>query len=356
MPSPQPKKQSLFRFFLPLILCGLFVLGLIGYRQHKVFSERTRIKFSISLPGKSSVLDASVKLDGKPVSSGQIISLGSHTLTVTHPKADLFQTNFFAWYGGRDFSQIELRRLSGHLNVSSSVPATTISIEGKDFSTVLQNISETNLPVPADSYQVRAEYPHGSQTKTVDVADNMTAACVFDLQFGVLTLTCNFENAVFRLADDSGKNVESGVTPATVTSLPVGAYRLVVTSHRNQLIKDFTVKVNETNNVACEFVLGAVQFVTMPPGASVRATEGSNLGKTPLLLTDQQPQTNSFTLEMSGYESTTVSVEITGAQTNFIQTNLVWRSGHFLSLLPRAQNRPLSDNFGRSASHLHRPS
>ena len=135
-----------------------------------------------------------------------------------------------------------------------------------------------------------------------------------------------------------------------VTGLPVGAYRLVVTSHRNQWIKDFTVKVNATNDVSCEFVLGAVQFVTMPPGANVRAGDGSILGKTPLLLTDQQPQTNSFTLEMSGYESATVSVEISGAQTNLVQTNLV--SLAYANAMRSAQSYLTAGDFERAAAEI----
>lgn len=352
MSSPSKKPPGWFQFLLPLILCVLFVLGLIGYRQQKVWSERTRVKFTITLAEKNVAYGASVLFDGHPVGNGDKISLGSHKLIIKHPKAEMYQTNFFAWYGERDFGRIALHRLSGRLNFQSSFPPSRLSIVGQEYTTDLSDVPTTGLEVPTDTYKIRAEYPHWSQTKTVEVTDHATADCVFEPKFGALALACNFENAAFRLLDETGNPVESGVIPATVTSLPVGAYRLLVTSQNHQLQKDATVSLNQTNTVVAEFIFGALQLETMPPGAQVRLTGGNNVGKTPLLLTQLQPQTNQFTMEMSGYETATVTVEITGGQTNHVQTNLV--SLAHVSAMRSAKNYLAAGDFERAMAELNK--
>ena len=78
-----------------------------------------------------------------------------------------------------------------------------------------------------------------------------------------------------------------------------------------------------TNEVPIQFAYGAVQLETVPSGAEVLTANGNYLGQTPLLVTDQTPQTALLNLSLAGYEPVSVTVEIAADQTNFYSTNLV---------------------------------
>src|ERR1035438_120907 len=97
--APEPRAGYWRRVLRPLFWWGILVLVLFALHQHQLGLERTRIYFSFTLQETNVLTDAVVMLDGQPVGSGDNISLGSHRFTITHPKAESFATNFFAWYG-----------------------------------------------------------------------------------------------------------------------------------------------------------------------------------------------------------------------------------------------------------------
>lgn len=86
--------------------------------------------------------EASARLDGKPFSNGERVSIGSHTLSITHPKTKPFTTNLFIWYGERNLQAIHLQRAKGTLAVAASPAAKLISISGPEYSVVLTNVME----------------------------------------------------------------------------------------------------------------------------------------------------------------------------------------------------------------------
>ena len=346
MASTNTKSTGWFQFLLPVIFCALFILGLIGYRQHKIWSERTRVKFTIKLADKTITSESSVLLDGQRISNGDKVAVGSHLLVVTHPKSQKFQTNFFAWYGGRDFGQINLHRSSGLLNIQSAAPFSRLSIVGQEFSSDLSEVPASAIEVPTDTYKIVAAYPHWSLNKTLMVTEGATADCVFEPQFGALVLSCNYENAIFQILDHDNKNVESGLIPATVTSLPVGIYQLIVTAHGHEMKKDVHVALNQTNAVSMEFVFGAVMIETTPRGVEVTDETGKNLGQTPVKLTELTPGKRLFMLQKTGFESLQVALNIEADRTNSISTNLV--NAVYLSSMAQARQYLASTNFAKA--------
>ena len=157
--SPKSKKQ-LLTFLAPLLAFGVVLLAVLGYFQHKKMMERTRINFTVVAPDHNPALLSSAWLDGQPVVTGQKISLGSHTFKVTHPHGETFEANFFAWYGGKDFGAVALKRSTGTLNIHSDIPALSVMVTGPEFSTLLTNVTESNLTVPTGDYDISADYPH----------------------------------------------------------------------------------------------------------------------------------------------------------------------------------------------------
>jgi hypothetical protein len=284
----------------PLFLWGFLVLGMYGWREHQLWLSLTRVEFSISMNGQPLTSGVMARLDGQPVYSDQNISLGSHTFSVSHPKGESFGTNFFAWYGRHDLGEINLKRCVGTLSVQATPPASTLTITGPEFSTTLNDLAATNLTVPTDDYVIRAEYPHWSASKTVTLASQMTAQCVFSPQFSTLHLTCNHDGATFGLQFASGQSVASGNLPATITGLPAGSYQVTALYHHHQIQKSVVLAAGVTNEAPLEFVLGTARLESVPAGADVHAPDGSLLGQTPLELPDLTPQRHSLTCHCGG--------------------------------------------------------
>jgi hypothetical protein len=303
----------------PVFWWMLLLLVLFGIRTHQRLMEQTRLTFTVSLNGQP--LDAVAVLDRQAFSSGQNISLGNHRFTVSNAKTEPFQTNFFAWYGPHNLGEIKLKRSVGTLNVQANPAASTITITGPEFSTILYESAGTNLVLPTDSYTVSAQYPHWSQSQNVTVYDSQSVLCNFAPQLGVVHLTSNKDGAMYLL--QSTDQTFTGDLPVVLADLPVENYQLTVTHHRQHIKKPVTIEAGATNEMPVQFVFGAVRIESNPTGASVTTTNGSYLGQTPLDLLDVPPQMAQLNLSLSGYEPVPIVVEVVADQTNSYRTNLV---------------------------------
>ena len=352
MSSPTKKPPGLFQFLLPLILCVLFVLGLIGYRQQKVWSERTRVKFTITLAGKNAGYGASVLLDGHPVGNGDKISLGSHTFTVKHPKAESFQTKFFAWFGGRDLGQIDLKRIMGSLAVTATPAAQTLIITGPEFSLTLHDSVGTNLAVPTDNYQIRAEYAHWTDTRDCPVTPDSATPCNFNPHLGALSLTCNQSDATYQVRDDHDSLVGTGGLPALLADLPAGNFQVVATRHKTSLTNSILVAAATTNSLPIEFQYGALVLETSPTGATVADEAGQMLGQTPVNLAEILPGNRVFTLQKNGYPTIQINLVIEANRTTTIRTNLI--SKEYLTAMDMARRQMTLTNYDRALTAVQR--
>ena len=314
-----------------------------GYRLHQRLMAQTRIGFSISLQGRNVDMEATAQLDGKPVENGQRISLGRHTFIVTEPKAKTFSTNFFAWYGEHDFGEIHLQRMMGHLKISASPAAETITVTGPEFSTTCHDVTATNLTVPTDAYTIHAEYAHWSQTRKTVVAADATEFCTFAPQLGAIHIVCNKDTATYRMENTDDKQMGDGSMPTTVTDLPIGSYTVTVAYHQRQMQKSVQVKAGKTNELSVQFSLGAVQIESAPTGAQVSNADGHFLGRTPLELDDLPTQPTQFKLSLPGYEPASVDLEIVANQTNTWSTNLV--SVRYVSAMAVARQVEAASNY-----------
>ena len=154
---------------------------------------------------------------------------------MTGPDTDPFATNLSVWFGRYDLGEIRLRRSTGKLWVNASPPAQGIAISSPEFSTTLTNSSGTDFDCAHGPYTVYAQYPHWSDSQTVSVSRDITSPVTFSPHFGALHLTCNKDDAAYRLESDTGQSVDSGDLPATVIDLPTGNYRLTVRYHNKQI-------------------------------------------------------------------------------------------------------------------------
>ncbi len=328
------------RVIRPLIWWLILVLVLYGIRTHERLLEKTRLEFGVSLQGQP--IDAVAKLDGMPALTGQKISLGRHTFSVTYSKAEPFSTNLFIWYGPHDMENIKLKRSMGTLRVAATPSASSITITGSEFSTNLYDSSGITLNVPTDQYTVRAEYPHWSQTQNPTVVANQTLPCMFAPQFGALYLTCNKDGARYQV-ESNGQSVDSGNVPATVNGLPIGNFNVTILYHNRQMQSPVSVEAGVTNELPVQFVLGAARLETVPPNAQVFTANGHYLGQTPLLFPDITPQKAQFNLSLAGYEPVSVALKIAADQTNSFSTNLI--SVNYVSSMQAAKGYLAESNY-----------
>ena len=297
----------------PMLWWLVFVLGLYGHRTHQRLIEQTRLNFSITMQGRP--LDGAAMLDGRSVISGEKISLGSHQLKVTHPKAEAFSTNFFVWYGGHDFADLSLTRAQGTLKVTAIPPAQTITISGPEYSFILTNTSGLTSAVPTDEYVVEVQYEHWQKRQEVQVMDGQTAVQEFAVKMGVLRLEASNGDVSYELRNGNRERLSVGSLPATITELPEGKYQ--VSARRNDDERDWVVTVTAwaTNAAKMKFMYGAATVESDPPGATV-TSGGKEYGVTPLNLPDLPPGSFKFSLALLDYETLSGTVTVAAQTTN----------------------------------------
>jgi len=311
------------RVLRPLFWWLLLVLALFALHQHQLAMERTRLEFSVMLQGNDVGIYTAVTLDGQPAVSGQKIALGNHTLTAMHPKAEPFTTNFFGWYGGRDFGQINLKRAVGSLSVMVNPPAPLLSIHGPEFNIELTNSPGITSTVPTDHYVILSRYAHWSRSDDVAVTPDSRASWWITPRLGAAHITCNEADATGQFMQADGQLIESVNFPYSIWELPEGTYQVKALHHRDEQTQTVTITAGTTNQLALEFLYGSAVLETEPPGAAVRTVDGRYWGMTPLTVNELKPGNWTFLLQHDGYETVTAPLTITADQSSSFHTNLI---------------------------------
>jgi len=262
-------------------------------------------------------------LDGQRIMSGQPIPIGSHQLSISHPKAEPFSTNLFIWYGPHHLGEIALKRSTGTLSVQSDPAAALLTIMGPEFAITLTNSAGMTRTVPTDQYALEAQYGHGRLTQSISVTPNSVASWRFAPRIGNLQLTCNQHGATYQLLNADGVVVESGDLPSTVRDLPEGSYKVVALRHGDQREETALVQRGSTKNLEVKFTYGSAMLESEPSGATVETSDGRSRGRTPIRLDELRPGRWEFVLHRDDYEPAQVSLDIASDQTVSFRTNLV---------------------------------
>jgi tetratricopeptide (TPR) repeat protein len=320
--APRKSRRQTFHALRPLLWWFIFVLVLCAVHTHERLMKQTAIHFSVAANGKAINYEVTPLLDGKPVSSGDLISLGRHTLTLNHPKMDPFSTNLFTWYGGNHLGLIKLTRSMGRLIIESVPRALELDIRGPEFAKTLRDSSGFTSSVPTDEYVVRANYLHGQETKTIAVSPFYTPECRFAPSVGVLQLFCDQTRPTFKLLKSNGEVLETGNCPAILEDVPAGDYDLVTFHRDNRQQERVTVQAGMTNSLEVRFQYGIAVIETDPTDATVETVDVRYLGTTPAII--QLPAgSQNLIIRRQGYERVSVSLQIVANQTNTFQTNLL---------------------------------
>ena len=329
------RPEGRWRVLRPLAWWAMLVAVLFLIRTHERLSERTFLRFGPTLAGRQVNYEASATLDGHRFENGEHLSIGWHTVSITHPKTKPFSTNLFIWYGERNLETIPLERATGIMALQTEPAARELIVRGPEFSVVLTNTPGITSSVPSDDYWVEARFKHITQNERIQVSSGETVARQFIAPLGAMNITCNQEAASFDLFTADNHLVEQGIVPATVTEIPTGTYRLAIRHHGNRIDETVTVRTGVTNDSSLKFQYGALLLETEPSGAVV-SYDGRRLGNTPFTFAESLPGKSEFTFEQEGYETVVATLEVVANQTNRFQTNLVSR--RFTSALRAAQD------------------
>lgn len=340
--SPGRSPGQTFRILRPLLWWLLLVLVLYGVHTVERWLDKTRLSFTVSMaepqPSDRSAgrspdvgflvsveVDSVVKLDGKPVETGDRVSLGRHTLTVKCPKADPIETNWFVWFGTNDLGVIALKRSMGKLVVTANPPADKLSVRGPEFSVTYTNSTGLTSAVPTDDYTIQTRYRYWrSEDNAMVTADRTTTVAVAP-PFGTIQLESPRTGVTFELRDASRNRIEAGTLPVTLSGLPAGGYRLATDYRDDRREFDLQVTAGKTNTFQADYRYGAARLESQPPGATVRDADGRRLGITPLELAELRPGRWEFALELDKFVPVQVGLGIEPGVTNQVQTNLVNR-------------------------------
>lgn len=329
MDNPNPtsgsenRPQHWLRGLRPLLWWGLFVLVLYGIRQHQILSEQTQLRYAVSLQQRQVGYECSATLDGAATMSEKRVPIGWRKLTISHPKAELWTTNFFVWYGTNSLGEIALTRAKGTLAIQSAPPAALLRIRGPEYTLTLTNSAGTTIPVPTDRYTIEARYAHWGETGEVVVSPNMVNSWRFAPRIGDLQVTSSHPESSYRLLKADGQLVEAGELPSMVKDLPMGSYKLVVVRRGNQHETSVTVRAGITNNADVKLLYGTAALESDPTGATVLSTQGQSLGVTPVTLTELLPGRWEFVLRREGYEPAPVRLDIVANETNTFRSSLL---------------------------------
>lgn len=339
----QTRLGQWLRVLRPLGWWLLLVLVLYGHRTHQRLLAQTRLQVAPTLAGKSVKMEAGLRLDGQPFRNGSLVSLGRHTLAITHPKADPYLTNLSIWYGERDLGEIELERTQGTLAVAADPRAAVLTISGPGFRLSLTNSPGMTSSVPTDNYVIRAQYSYWQGSEEAVVSADTTTRSSFAPKLGALSIESNQAEAEFELRGADGRTMKTGMMPTTITGLPVGTYKVVARFHGDQRQLNASVVDGQTNAARLDFIYGTAVLESVPAGATVSAGDGRERGRTPLRLPELPPGQWKFTLRLDGYLTAAVTLDIVPLQTNSFQTNLVKRS--FALALEQARRAVQAANY-----------
>jgi PEGA domain len=306
----------------PLISWCILVLLMYGIRTHQRLMDQTRLRVSVLVQSAALFPVINVTCDGRPVHSGEHISLGTHKVEMGCDKAETFSTNVFAWYGGIDLGVIQLKRANGHLEIHSNPRAARVFIRGPEFYTNLTGVSEIALLVPTDQYNIEATYAFSREDTTIQISDRMNAPVRLAPQLGSVHIGSSHSNTGFRVAGIRNDVRASGETPALIEQLPPGQYEISAERDGGSLRTNIWINSGSTTEVPFNFRYGSITFDTDPPGTRV-LVEGSSKGVTPVTFNGILAGSRDFTLTHDGYEPVTVTVQIVPDQTKALHTNLL---------------------------------
>ncbi len=322
--SARPEnRRALSRALRPLRFWLIGSVLLLAFVLISRIISGSPLTFTLLVDGRPLAENLVVKVDGRAFLPGDKVRFGKKTLEIQGGETEPFQKKVFVWFSAKDLGELNLARSRGTLEVRSEPVAKEIALAGKFFAGTNTNALAAFSELPVGQYQLTARFAHLTERRALEVRRNETNRLEIKPAVGTLDLTSDPTDAGFRLAaaQFGGLSLE-GKSPATLSELPAGEYRLRV--WRGDYVKESTlaIKTAETNRQDVVFEYGEVKLVTKPEGASV-FDSFKEVGKTPKTLRELRPGQYQFRLQLEGYHPVAVNLTVSGKSEIVVSTNLV---------------------------------
>src|SRR5688572_12008951 len=136
-PLPHMAGSSKGKVFRPLLCWFIVSMLLLTWRHHQQQERSASIVFSVSIEGRPGNSLYTVTLNQRSFETADHSGLGRKKLFIQAKDADLFVTNVFVWYGGRNLGNITLPRSRGTLSLDITPRALHLEVTNNEAHRVL---------------------------------------------------------------------------------------------------------------------------------------------------------------------------------------------------------------------------
>lgn len=261
---------------------------------HFWFLGVTTLKYSFTLDGNyfPSGIGNNVTVDGKPFSDGDKISLGRHIIEIKLPKGETFSKKVWVFYGENDLGILRLESGKGSLSVIvKPAPATVVvKHEGKIISQGDAPLKVNKLLIGQYDIEIRrGEYEEG---RRVTINRQQQTETVVELDLGSVQLLSDTPDADFQLLGNG--RYWRGKLPTKIDDVPGGKYSLAVSRKGWNQNAEITINRGNVTTNKTEFSYGSIELTTDPTGLVV-STNGVEIGRSPMVLSELKPGQYSLT-------------------------------------------------------------
>lgn len=216
---------------------------------------------------------------------------------------------------------LHLQRSHGTAQIASQPAGAMLEIR-HGGGVVQSGTTPTTIPdLPTGEYQLVIKLDGRERTDTLEIKRGEVTVKNIEFASGKITVTSEPPGAEILL---DGKPV--GAAPVEMTA-PEGAHELVA-KYRSWPEQHRTVEAGHGQpvNTMFDFPGGSVKITSAPGGASVWAKD-REIGKTPLLLEEQEPGAVRYELRLAGFKSLEVNGQIQPGEQTFLGARFVKRLG-----------------------------
>ena len=256
--------------------------------------DRTTLSFAISLDGKDfpAGINPSIAVDGKPFATESKINLGRHQIVITFPGGETFSKNVWVFYEKNDLGILPLESSKGSLSVTVKPSPATVVVEQES-----KKINQGDAPLkiqklPVGDYIVRVLRGVYEEKRLVSIERQQQTETNIVLNLGGLQLFSDASDTDCELSG-SGRHW-SGKLPIAIDDVPGGNYSLTVTRKGWEQTKTVSISRGSITTNKTEFPYGSIELTSDPSGLVI-STNGVEIGKTPIVLSELKPGQYSFT-------------------------------------------------------------
>ncbi len=214
----------------------------------------------------------------------------------------------------------ELLNARGSLSVNTDPAGATVAVGERAPKTSPVSMKDLRLGRYAVTISLAG---YDTETRDVDIKANETSdlgTIHLHRQVGAVAITSDPAGLNYELKPEGAlfvnpADVRKGTTPATLNDIPAGNYQLTISKPNwPNYTTNLSVERNGTAKANGTFQGGTVVINSTPNGASVMRDQ-TQIGTTPLTLNDAIPGDVSYTLQLRGLESATVSGHVDAGKT-----------------------------------------